>query len=336
MRALRNSNIFSRHSESAIPLIYIYALTHVYVSQICHNPAVCDISSKKGRSKRAVPDNSGSGAGLYSIGSVDNTFSNSPPVITSDCSVEIQEDEQFTFTLTADDSDGDDVYFLLNSTAPAPTGDVSLSLDGELSYTPCVDCFGVDTIHFTVWENRSDDETALSVAGQLTVNITGLNDAPNVLLLDKGRNIIPLSSVVAVNAEENNGRNSAHQGMVHVLAAYDSDYNDIVMLTYEPPKHGILTACMPVMDVSVVEQDCSQMWSTRQSLWDHVIDDVSHNVSLQNVSLPNPCDTHLVGRHLTWAVTLLKYTPFEGYIGEDSIKVTYSSLLVIMMWGLTV
>ena len=292
------------------------------MSQVCHSAAVCDTSSKKGRSKRAVPDNSGSGAGLYSIGSVDNTFSNSPPVITSDCNVEILEDEQFTFTLRADDPDGDDLYFLLNSTAPAPTGDVTLSVDGKLSYTPCVDCFAADTIHFTVWENRSDDETALSVDGQLIVNITGLNDAPNVLLFDKGRNIIPLSSVVAVNAEENNGRNPAHQGMVHVLAVYDSDYNDVVMLTYELPKHGNLVVYTPVTDVSVIDQDCSQMWSTRQSLWDHVIDDISHNVSLQNVSLPNPCDTQLVGRHLTWAVTLLRYTPFEGYIGQDTIKVT--------------
>ncbi|KAK2145386.1 hypothetical protein NP493_3957g00000 [Ridgeia piscesae] len=93
------------------------------------------------------------------------------------------------------------------------------------------------------------------------------------------------------------------------------------MLTYELPKHGNLMVYTPVTDVSVIDQDCSQMWSTRQSLWDHVIDDISHNVSLQTVSLPNPCDTQLVGRHLTWAVTLLRYTPFEGYIGQDTMKI---------------
>ena len=297
------------------------------LSQVCHSASVCEEGSKKGRSKRAVPDSGGgSGAGLYSVGSVDNTFFNSPPVITSESNVNIFEDDPFTFDITADDSDGDDLYFLLNSTSSPPMGNVTLSPEGKLFYTPCTDCFGVDTVHFTVWENRSDEELALSVDGHLVVNITGINDTPNLQMFNEGRNIIPPSSVVTMNIEENDGTGSADHDMVTVLAAYDGDYNDAITLTFEPPKHGNMTMHTRVRNVSLVEQDCSQSWQTRRSLWDHLIDDISSDATPQYVSLPNPCGTDLLRCHLTWVITLLRYTPFEGYIGEDSIKVTYISL----------
>ena len=124
---------------------------------------------------------------MYSQAGVSNTFSNTPPIITSESHVAIFEDEQMEFAIKATDHEDKALSFLLNVTAMDLMGNASLTLDGTLRYVPCKDCYGTETIYFTVWERRTDGETALSVDGTLHIEIRGVNDNPRLLMFREGR-----------------------------------------------------------------------------------------------------------------------------------------------------
>ena len=129
------------------------------------------------------------------------------------------------------------------------------------------------------------------------------------------------SSVTMVTMQENSGKNSASPYMVYILPAYDPDYTDDVSLKFDPPEHGNLTLYHQVKIINLIEQDCSQPWDIRRPLWDKLTRLFSDSVTIPEVSLPNPCGTDFVTCKLTWVVTMFKYRPFEGYFGEDVIKV---------------
>ena len=287
---------------------------------MCHSVSVCDVTDKKPyRSKRATPQSTTSGTATYSVAGVNNKLVNTPPRITSALEVGVNEDEGFQLQIKAVDPEGDHLSFLLNETAPVSMGNVSLELNGLLTYTPCVDCYGEDAVYYTVWEQRLDNEPPLFVEGKLIIKIRNLPDSPTIQMYHKGHDVIPPSSVFMVSMEENTG--SASMDMVYVLAAYDPDYMDNVKLTFDPPQHGNLTQYNQLTKVVLTEQDCSQPWQSRRPLWDQLTNIVSSSVTSPQVSLPNPCGTDLITRHLAWVVTMFKYRPFYSYFGEDVIKV---------------
>ena len=302
-------------------LCFVRFTTTLFPLQVCHSDTVCSSLDKHDRRKRAVSKPTSQGVGVYVLGGVNNAYNNSPPIIQSESDIYISEDQQFTFTIKAKDPEKDDVSFLLNSTAPAPMGNASLTLDGTLTYTPCANCYGTDTVYFTVWERRTDGEQPLSVDGTLTINIEGTNDAPNLQMFSEGRDIVPPSSKVAIAVEENNANDAAYQDVVFVVAASDADYDDDVKLAFDPPEHGNLTVYSVVKNVNIIPQDCSQPWHSRRHLWDKLIDAISSSNSIQKMRLPEPCDDDLGQRHLAVVVTVFKYRPFDGYFGEDVIKV---------------
>ena len=88
---------------------------------------------KPGRRQRATYAPIISSSAIYSVSSTNETFVNTPPLITSE-SINL-----FQFKLSAEDSDDKNLSFLSNETAPASMGNVSLALDGMLTYTPCAD-----------------------------------------------------------------------------------------------------------------------------------------------------------------------------------------------------
>ena len=291
---------------------------------MCHNPSVCGLTDKKqGRRKRATDAPVNSGSATYGVASTNNRLVNTPPRITSTPDVEVFEDDMFQFRISAEDSEDDPLSFLLNETVPVSMGNVSLALDGMLTYTPCADCYGEDTVYFTVWEQRTDDEPALFVEGKLLVKIRNTPDSPTLQMFNGGRDVILPSSVTMVTMEENSGKNSASPDMVYILAAYDPDYTDDVSLKFDPPQHGNLTLYRQVKIVNLIDQDCSQPWDTRRPLWDKITEVISSSATMTEVSLPNPCGMDLVTRKLAWVVTMFKYRPFEGYFGEDVIKVRH-------------
>ena len=142
---------------------------------------MCGLTDKKpGRRKRATDAPVNSDSATYSVASTNNKLVNTPPRITSKPDVEVFEDQMFQFKISVEDSEDKNLSFLANETAPASMGNVSLALDGMLTYTPCADCYGEDTVYFTVWEQRMDEEPPLFVEGKLLVNIRNTPDSPTL------------------------------------------------------------------------------------------------------------------------------------------------------------
>ena len=302
-----------------------FTITVFSAPQVCHSVTVCRVHESNGKSKRSVNEIINAGVAEYIVASTNKTVANSPPVITSAMTVNIDEDMGFEYTIRAEDPEGDRLVFLLNTTAPKPRGKVTLSIDGKLSYTPCVNCYGEDRIHFTVREKTIDDVAQpLSVEGILIVEIRGTNDVPRLHMFKDGRDIVPPSSRVEVTLEENSGDNSAYKDLVFILAADDVDYTDVLNMAFEAPRHGNLTVYNKVKKVEVTQQDCSRSWETRRHLWDKLVDELTGSVAIQKVSLPNPCGSDFVSSHFAWVITAFRYTPFEQYYGEDTIKVRES------------
>ena len=262
---------------------------------------------------------------MYSAANTANAFSNAPPTITSDSKVSIYEDKQFQFLLTAKDPDNDPLSYLLNTTAPSPTGNVTLTTDGMLSYKPYDNYYGTDIVYFKVWEKRTDDEPALYVNGQLVVEITATNDVPKLAIFNEGRDINPPSSVVTMNIEENSKANVVYQDLIFVVAAYDADYNDNVTLAFNQPHHGNLTVYSRVNTAELIPQDCAQPWETRRRAWDKLINGISTAAPVKKGMLPNPCGTDMINQRLAWVITVLRYKPFDGYFGDDIIKVSHTA-----------
>ena len=289
---------------------------------MCHSASVCNASSVQTRRKRAAPASStSSGAAFYSVANVANAFFNLPPYITSVSSVTILKGQVFTFTVAATDPEGDNLYYVLDSTM-ATLGSVTLALDGSMYYASCVTCLVSDTVYFTVWENRTDGQHALSVSGHLTVEISDINVVPSLLMIQEGRNINPPTSIIALNLYEFSSGNSSFENFVAVFASYDVNYYDKLAFIINPPTHGRMEVYRRESSVDVIPQDCSQTWQKRRSAWDKVTDSLSsHAGVMQKIVMPNPCGTDLVNRKLAWTVCLMNYTPAEDYFGADTIKV---------------
>ena len=248
---------------------------------MCHSSSVCGLTDKKhSRRKRAATALVSSGAAAYSVASTNNRIVNTPLRIISEQEISILEDQKIQYKIRAEDAEGDHLSFLFNETAPRPMGNVSLDRDGMLTYTPCADCYGQDTVYFTVREQRvDDDEPALSVEGKLVVKITNLQDPPSIQMFNRGHDVILPSSVTMVTMEENTGKSYASPDMVYILAAYEADYKDDVSLKFDPPRHGNLTLYRQVKKVALIEQDCSQPW---------------------DIQRPPPCGINLPKSYLVW------------------------------------
>ncbi|KAI0212810.1 hypothetical protein LSAT2_002258 [Lamellibrachia satsuma] len=272
--------------------------------KVCHSARVCHPNKINGKTKRALREIINSGVAEYAVAITDNKVANSPPVIESE-----------------------DIHIRRHSTAPAPRGDVTLSIDDKLSYSTYTNCYGEDTIHFTVWEKRTDDVVSpLSVDGTLIVEIRGSNDVPILHMSKEGRDIVPPSSVVTVTVEENSGNNAAYKDLIFILAAHDVDDTDDINVAFEQPKHGNLTLYRQVKTVELIQQNCSISWNARRHLWDKLVNDITASTTIQKVSLPNPFDTDFVNLHFAWVILVFKYAPFEQYFGEDTIEVMAADL----------
>ena len=131
------------------------------------------------------------------------------------------------------------------------------------------------------------------------------------------------SSVTMVTMQENSGKYSSSPDRAYILPAYNPDNTDDVSLKFDPPQHGNLTLYRQVKIINLIEQDCSQPCDIRHPLWNKLTKLISDSVTILEVSLPNTCGTDFATCKLAWVVTMFKYRPFEGYFGEDVIKVRH-------------
>ena len=102
---------------------------------------------------------------------------NDAPVAVSD-SLIADEDQSISFNVTANDTDIDSQIVPESvSVFSAPThGVVSISVTGEVTYTPNTDYFGDDSFSYTI----KDTVGAVSLPGTVSVSIASINDAPRL------------------------------------------------------------------------------------------------------------------------------------------------------------
>ena len=166
-------------------------------------------------------------------------------------------------------------------------------------------------------------ETPLSANGTLLVILTPVNDPPVLQLFEFGKDTIPPSHVVHVNAPYNPS-GTTHMALDFLLAAYDVDYffdvDPVLKIEFLAPLHGTISYHTPQKTSLMLPQDCSKPWGERRATWDTLVAMIS--AGADNISIPNPCDTQLIqSPEIMWVTTLLKYTPHVNYDGVDEIKV---------------
>ena len=70
-----------------------------------------------------------------------------------------------------------------------------------------------------------------------------------------------------------------------------------------------------------LSQNCSLSLEDRQDTWNNFEDSIRENE--QDVTMIIPCDMteDVTGKTLQWTLSLAKYTPEEGFHGQDRITV---------------
>jgi VCBS repeat-containing protein len=99
--------------------------------------------------------------------SVNVAAANDAPVITSEALLEATEDEAYSYSVAANDVDGDDITFTLSA---KPEG-MTISDEGVIAWTPAE---GVTSAAVTVVAS----DTALSASQSFTITVIAVNDAP--------------------------------------------------------------------------------------------------------------------------------------------------------------
>ena len=163
---------------------------------------------------------------LMRIGNV--STNTAPELLLPGDPIEVSEDTvlegyQIDFT----DGEGDFVDFYLASLPKL--GNATLTVDGLLTYTPCTNCTGLDSIEVYVIERPfGENHTPLSASGQLLINITNTNDFPKVLFYsDITLDAVTLNSNLTVYSEANR----TAPAVVASIAAFDYDgyYDDLTV-----------------------------------------------------------------------------------------------------------
>ena len=282
-----------------------------YHMQVCHGPDTCgDMAA----------------VGLYAVALVNTTFVNTPPVITSPANVTVWEDiADFIVTLTAVDAEDDKFVFTVTNKT-TPRAKVFLSPDGKLTYASFPDYYGHDVISYAVTEVRTDGNTPLSASGQLLVILLPVNDPPVLQLFEYGKNIIPPSNVVNVDAPVNS-LDTNYTQLEFLLAVYDVERNFVgeitsdLKLKFQPPQHGSIFFYPSQIPWGMLKQNCTWPWELRRKPWDNLIDGILSPGTDASFIMPNPCGSHLIDMGVEWKTTILKYKPAENFIGTDVIEV---------------
>ena len=304
--------------------------------QVCGTQVQDNTVEQQSRRKRASPIGSYSGATQFAVANVNQDFVNTPPVVTSGPAVSVFEDVTLIYILAASDAQTDNLIFLLNTSVPLPlNGTVTLDRDsGRLTYMNCLNCNGKEEVHFTVIEKRFDNKPALSVDSVLYITVQPVNDLPELLFTFEGAKKEKEEgsvNTISISVEQNNASNIVYSPYLGLVAAYDIDSDDDLRFSYEAPKNGQLTLdTSGNTSITFTEQDCSLPWQNRSSEWSQVYAELSKRPT--NVQMPYPCNFQLrhAKKRYSWAVTLFKYEPNEGFYGKDQVKVSNQTTFTLM------
>lgn len=225
---------------------------------------------------------------------IGNTSANTAPelLLPAEPLVILEESSLLEYQLHYADMEGDEVEFHI--TSPPHLGTVTLTPEGLLSYTPCVDCTGVDSLEvFIIEKPFGFNNKPLTASGILVIEIQNINDNPLLYVFD------PLSEVetdvsterqVQVYIESNR---TSPTSITHVAALDVDGYFDDLSLSTQDGGFG---------------EASSEIW----------LDVVSILESLPVTSLP---DDSFIG-YIAFLAANITYMPFDSsFIGADVVKI---------------
>lgn len=301
--------------------------------RVCSIDNYCDSlpeDNTEGRRKRRAvePQDGLTTARSFIVAGIETDTVNYPPYLVSDTAYHMYEDAgTVELTLSAVDPEEDQFDFILNTTVYVSNGTVSLSPDGLLSYKPCQDCFGMDSIHFNIIERNLNGMDSLSTSIMLTFEILPLNDNPEILVINEGRSLPVIDTTVTLIVDNNSPSQEPYAGLLIMLSSFDVD-GDGLNLYYDAPENGVFEIKTQRQTIDFIDINCDLFWIDMYDIWEA---EFSKFESHQPFAMPIPCD---VGRNLTvneinWMLASVLYTPRPDYIGPDSIKViTYIKLWI--------
>ncbi|XP_076086943.1 uncharacterized protein LOC143057517 [Mytilus galloprovincialis] len=247
----------------------------------------------------------------FAVFIVSNKVYNTPPILTSDRFITMEEDEgTIQYQLEAFDEEGDVIKFSLASQTNKLSRIESLPLqDGLLLYTPCTDCSGVETLTIILSEvQTNEDIPPASSETTIVITIIDYNDSPEIFLTQHGQSILSFdpSEPVLVYLEQRNIFNKGKwtQDFTAEIGAFDVEQNNLHIEVYEPSYGTVL-----ILDEKTTVPDINYCETTL-------------NVTTEPcVILPHEKES------MSWIYTTLTYTPAMNVSGYDLVKLYVSDSL---------
>eukprot|EP00105_Crassostrea_gigas_P044580 XP_019928728.1 PREDICTED: uncharacterized protein LOC109620535 [Crassostrea gigas] len=237
---------------------------------------------------------------------------NSAPVLDSQTQVNIMEDSgTLHYQLSAVDEEGDSVIFsLLNKTQ---RGEVSVSSDGFLVYTPCLDCYGDEEINILLKENQSNTDIP-PASSQVTINvhIQPINDPPVVFLtrngLFLGNEDITEDTVILLEAI--NDFNFNANGLWKArIGAYDVEKSDILNIVMSNPSNINFTLIEESRQVPQLLKDCNS--------YDRILPTMMPCSDNFTQNLPHPAP------ELSWLTYIIEFTQPKNVFGNFTVSLYF-------------
>ncbi|KAL5015119.1 hypothetical protein ScPMuIL_009389 [Solemya velum] len=238
----------------------------------------------------------------FGLAIISESIPNTPPVLVSQTNVTINEEEAFSYQLIADDNEGDPVMFSLDAGyTGAELGELSLSGDGLLVYTPYLDLFGEENVPIILTDNPEEIPPATSRV-TITITVEDVTDVPVIFLTSMGQSILLADPTEPVNIyiEQQSDVQPNPAGYAMLLGAYDVDIPDSLTVVMEGPYNG--TWQIGTEDTSIPETDNCPAIKTSSSF------------PCGELQLPHPPST------LTWKYVSLRYDQVHAYYGVDTVK----------------
>nr|XP_006817093.1 PREDICTED: uncharacterized protein LOC100376421 [Saccoglossus kowalevskii] len=286
--------------------------------------------------RRSTGNDMFTGSSEFTVATI-GTFVNSPPRVTSQTNMWMSEDSgTLFFSLKAVDREGDIIIFKLDSSFPeTELGTHRLSSDGNLSFRPCLDCFGIAQIHFLAVEERYDEFEVLSTPSILVIDIHEINDNP-VIFLTVNHVTETQGPRHSYTLEQHKTTDLLQNLFDGIVGAFDVDNYDSITFLFDHPKHGQLLVGNQINQPTFTYQDCSQLVNITKDVLTYENSDCNLVMFPCGLHIPHDVD------QLAWAFRAFRYIPDDNYFGKDTFEIvaidtrgTYSEVLIVDVYILS-
>ena len=223
-------------------------------------------------------------------------------------------------TLTATDTEGDEVFFRLNLSYSLPLGgSAELDSKGKLSYRPCENCYGSERVSLQLIEKRFDTEPALIADEIINIEVQPVNDNPVLFVSDDDFNlVIPEQFVDLVWIMEQSGDFSfINTDRTILFGGYDVDGNDLLDIAIEDPNNGTLTVYNSPQMVDHEKKQCDKQGNRGV---EHYINATKMG---QQPTFSLPCEfrENITSSKISLSIAVVHFKPISGIFGKDQMKV---------------